>query len=146
MTEQDSAEEKCKPWFDRVFNRYKNNLGGINALVAKGNNEFIGQCRLLIYSVDGFEELEIGYSLMRKFRGKGYAIEAAKKCKDFAFENNLTESVISIIHIENEKSEKVALKNEMTLYKTTAYYNSKVNICRNNKSDWNNEKFSNAYR
>jgi ribosomal-protein-alanine N-acetyltransferase len=47
------------------------------------------------------EELEIGYSLMPESRGKGYALEATKKCKDFAFHNQLTDSLISIIHSKN---------------------------------------------
>ncbi len=80
----------------------------MNALIKKENYAFVGQCGL-IHTVDGVEELEIGYSLMPEFRGKGYALEAAKKCKDFAFENNLSDSLISIIHIDNKESEKVAI-------------------------------------
>jgi len=146
LTDNDSANEKCKVWFDKVFNRYNNHLGGMNALIEKSNSKFVGQCGLLIQTVDGIEELEIGYSLMPGFRGKGYALEAAKKCKDYAFENNLTESLISIIHIDNKESEKVAVKNGMKLDKTTTYNKCKVNIFRINKSDWNNEKCNTACR
>ena len=146
LTDQDSTEEKCKIWFDRVFYRYENNLGGMNALIQKDNSEFVGQCGLLIHNIDGLEELEVGYSLMPEFRGKGYALEAAKRCRDYAFENNLSDSLISIIHIDNKESEKVAINNGMQLDKTTTYNNSGVNIFRINKSDWNNEKFNNAYR
>ena len=136
LTDSDSANEKCKIWFDRVFNRYKNNLGGMNALIEKADSKFVGQCGLLIHTVDGIEELEIGYSLMPESRGKGYALEAAKKCRDFAFENNLSESLISIIHIDNKESDKVAIRNGMKLDKTTTYNNSSVNIFRIKKSDW----------
>ena len=78
--------ERCNAWFERVFNRYQNGLGGMNVLIEKSSNELIGQCGLLIHIVDGIEELEIGYSLMPAHRGKGYASEAARKCKEFAFE------------------------------------------------------------
>jgi RimJ/RimL family protein N-acetyltransferase len=145
LTDSNSAIEKCKVWFERVFNRYNNHLGGMNALVNKDSNEFIGQCGLLIHTVDGVEELEIGYSLMPEHRGKGYAIEAANKCKNFAFTNGLSDSLISIIHIDNKESEAVAIKNGMRLDKTTSYNNSIVNIFRINKSDWNNEKHYTAY-
>ena len=67
LTDNDSAIEKCQVWFARVFNRYNNNLGGMNALIEKNNNEFVGQCGLLIHTVDGIEELEIGYSIMPEF-------------------------------------------------------------------------------
>ncbi len=139
LTDNESANEKCKVWFDRVFHRYNNHLGGMNALIEKSNNKFVGQCGLLIHTVDEINELEIGYSLMPEFRGKGYALEAAKKCKDYAFENNLSDSLISIIHIDNKKSEKVAIKNGMKLDKTTIYKNNKVNIFRIAKHEWSNK-------
>ena len=40
--------KRCKIWFERVFNRYENGLGGMNALIDKNTNEFVGQCGLLI--------------------------------------------------------------------------------------------------
>jgi len=61
---------------------------------------------------------------------KGYATEAAKKCKEFAFENNLAESLISIIHVDNIPSQKVALNNGMFLDKTTIYRDNQVHIFR----------------
>ena len=120
----------CNIWFNRVFNRYANGLGGMNALIDKHTNEFVGQCGLLIQTIDEVEELEIGYSLMPEHRGKGYAIEAANKCKQYAFDNNLCESLISIIHINNSASAKVALANGMTLEKTTISKGQPVNIYR----------------
>ncbi len=126
--------ERCKIWFDRVFLRYKNNLGGMNAMIDKKTGEFVGQCGLLIQTVDEIEELEIGYSLMPNFRGQGYAIESAKKCKYFAFEKNFSNSLISIIHINNQASAKVAIANGMTLEKTTISKGDAVNIFRVNKN------------
>ena len=69
--------ERCRIWFDRVFNCYNNELGGMNALIDKDTGAFVGQCGLLVQTIDGVEELEIGYSIMPVFRGKGYASEAA---------------------------------------------------------------------
>jgi len=122
--------ERCNIWFERVFNRYKNGLGGMNALIDKNTNEFVGQCGLLIQTIDEKEELEIGYALMPSHRGKGYATEAAKKCKEFAFENNFSNSIISVIVPENIASIKVALNNGMSLEKTTISKGDKVNIYR----------------
>lgn len=122
--------EFCKIWFNRVNNRYENNLGGMNALIDKQTHELVGQCGLLIQTIDDLEELEIGYSLMPEYRGKGYALEAARKCKEFAFENNFRDSLISTIHIENEASAKVAKANGMYLDKTTISHGDPVNIFR----------------
>ncbi|MES2560176.1 MAG: GNAT family N-acetyltransferase [Bacteroidota bacterium] len=122
--------ERCKMWFARVFNRYEKGLGGMNALIDKRTNELVGQCGLLIQTIDDLEEMEIGYSLMPAHRGKGYAIEAAKKCKQFAFENNFRDSLISTIHIDNHASAKVAVANGMHLDKTTVSNGDPVNIYR----------------
>jgi ribosomal-protein-alanine N-acetyltransferase len=125
--------ERCRMWFNRVYIRYENELGGMNALIDKQTGELVGQCGLLIQTIDDIEELEIGYSLMPAFRGKGYASEAAKKCKEFAFENEYAASLISVIVPENSDSIKVAMNNGMKLDKTTTSNGDIVNIYRINK-------------
>tara|TARA_B110000977_G_scaffold196115_1_gene275837 strand:- start:623 stop:1144 length:522 start_codon:yes stop_codon:yes gene_type:complete len=112
-----SLNEKklCENWFHKVFTRYKDNLGGMNAVILKSSGELVGQCGLLIQTVEGKQRLEIGYSLLPDFRGLGYGTEMALKCKEFAFENALANQLISMIHVENSASEKVALKNGMLL-------------------------------
>ena len=136
MTEIGNPQEQCEKWFEITENRYKNNLGGMNVLIDKASDEFIGQCGLLIQEVDGIQELEIGYSILPDHRNKGYATEAAQKCRDYAFENNFTDSLISIIHAENLRSEKVAKKNGMTFNKKTIFKEMPVNIFRITKTDW----------
>lgn len=131
-----SSEEKCKIWFEKVFHRYANGLGGMNALIDKTSKAFVGQCGLLIQTIDDIEELEIGYSLMPDARKNGYAIEAAKKCRDFAFENNYRDSLISIIHPDNKASQRVALSNGMLLEKESIMNGIPILIFRIRKSDW----------
>ncbi len=125
-----SPKAACQKWFDNTFYRYKNNLGGMNALIDINTGALIGQCGLLKQTVDSLQELEIGYSLLPAFRIKGYATEAAIKCKSFAFEHKMAQSLISIIHIENKASQHVAIKNGMSLDNTTTYKNNPVHIFR----------------
>jgi RimJ/RimL family protein N-acetyltransferase len=106
----------------------------MNALIEKQTGAFVGQCGLLIQTIDDMAELEIGYSLMPAFRGKGYASEAAIKCKEFAFANDYATSLISVIVPENSASIKVALNNGMKLDKTTTSNGDVVNIYRINKN------------
>ena len=48
-----------------------------------GRRRFIGYCGLhLQKNVDGTDEIEIGYGLLRKYWGQGFATEAAEACKD----------------------------------------------------------------
>jgi len=120
----------CQHWFDKAFYRYENNLGGMNVLEAKSNQAFIGQCGLLKQTVDGIEELEVGYSILPKYWRQGYATEAAIKCKVFAQEHKLAKTLISIIHVNNIASQKVAINNGMLQEKTTIYQNNPVHIFR----------------
>ncbi len=120
----------CQQQFDRVFERYKKGLGGMNVLTLKTTGNLIGLCGLLIQTVGGIQELEIGYSVLPQYWYKGYVTEAAKKCREFAFGNRLAESLISIIHIDNIPSQRVAIKNGMYLDKTTTYTNNQVHIFR----------------
>lgn len=126
----ESPESECQLWFDNAFQRYNNLLGGLNALVHKDSGLLIGQCGLLIQEVDKLQELEIGYSILPSYWKQGYATEAAKKCKTFAMENKLAKSLISIIHIDNIPSQKVALNNGMQWDKTTTFFNNPVHIYR----------------
>ncbi|UWX55702.1 GNAT family N-acetyltransferase [Maribacter litopenaei] len=100
----------CAEQFERVFERYEEGLGGMFALVDKITNELIGLCGLLVQIVDLQEELEIGYSILPKLQGQGYASEAAQRCKETAFKNGWADHLVSIIHIDNEPSKKVAIK------------------------------------
>jgi len=124
-------------WFDKCFERYQNGSGGLNVLLDKHTNEFIGQCGLLIQKVENKERMEIGYSILPQYWRKGYALEAASACKNHAFENNWAEELISIVYVENIGSEKVALKNSMSLEKKLDNYKGiPVNVFKIKKEDW----------
>lgn len=125
-----TPEEECRKWYNKQFDRYQNDLGGMNAILEKSSGALIGHAGLLVQEVDGQQELEIAYSLLPKFWKKGYALEASQKCKTYAFENNFAESLISIISLPNVPSQNVALKNGMTLEKQTHYKNIPVYIFR----------------
>lgn len=118
----------CSEQFDRVFERYEKGLGGMFALENKFTKELVGLCGLLVQIVDKEEALEIGYSILPKYWGKGFATEAAQKCKDVAFEKRWASQLISIIHVNNEASKKVAMKNGMHIEKTTEYKGNPVFI------------------
>ena len=57
----------------------------MNALTLKTTENLILLCGLLVQTVDGMQDLEIGYSVLPQYWHKGYATEAAKKCRESAF-------------------------------------------------------------
>jgi len=131
-----APEIACQKWFDRQAERYQKKEGGMNALIEKSSGELVGYCGLLVQVIDRTRELEIGYSLLPDFRNKGFASEAAKKCRDFAFEKDFSDSLVSIISLTNSPSARVAVKNGMQIEKQTIYKDNKVNIFRIQKTDW----------
>jgi [ribosomal protein S5]-alanine N-acetyltransferase len=132
-SEKGTPEEECTKWYAKQQWRYQNDMGGMNALIERATGLLVGHCGLLIQAVDGKTEMEIAYSLLPAFWNKGYATEAALKCRDVAFTNDYAASLISIISVSNWPSEKVALKMGMHKDFQTLYNGNEVNIFRINK-------------
>ncbi|MBK9285273.1 MAG: GNAT family N-acetyltransferase [Sphingobacteriaceae bacterium] len=125
-----SEEERAKLWIEKQLKRYENQQFGLQALVDKKTNAFVGQCGLLLQTVDEQSEIEVGYHIFKKYWGQGFAPEAAKLFINFAFEHQLTQSVISIINVNNLKSQRVAEKNGLSREKQTTWSGMDVFIYR----------------
>lgn len=111
-TYQDRPAEDCsKEWVEKQLTRYANQHYGMQALIEKKTNRFIGQCGLLVKEINGQTELEVGYGLLKKYWGRGYAPEAARLFMGYAFEHHLANSVVSTIALDNVNSQRVAEKN-----------------------------------
>ena len=132
----ESPKVECRRWYDKQFGRYNQDKGGMNALIEKSSGTLIGHCGLLVQRVDNVIELEIGYSLLPSFWNMGFATESALKCRDVAFVQNYSPSLISIISLKNTQSARVAEKNGMTIDKQTVYYDNSVNIFRIKREKW----------
>lgn len=130
VKERLNPEESAKELIDSQIKRYDLQLYGLQALILKETGRLIGLCGLLIQEINGQKELEIGYHLIRKYWGNGYAIEAASFFKEYAFNNNLSTSVISIIHINNLRSQKVAENNGMKREQQSEWRGKEVFIYR----------------
>lgn len=107
------SDEEVQEWLDRQISRYQQWGFGLWAVVFKETEEMIGQCGLTMQPWKDQEVLEIGYLFQRIHWHKGYATEAAKACKQYAFEKLHAKEVCSIIRDTNIASQKVALRNGM---------------------------------
>lgn len=128
-----STKDRAKHWIEKQLGRYSSNSYGLHALINKETNEFIGQCGLLGQIVDEEQKVEVGYHIFKKHWGQGYAPEAAKLFIDFGFNNNQATSIISIIDINNIRSQKVALKNGLTKLRQTKWSDLDVFIYQINR-------------
>ena len=103
-----TAEEYARQWYKKQWQRYENNWGGMNALILKDTNSLIGHAGLLTQKIDHSIELEVGYSLLPDYWKKGYATEAALKCKAVAFEKGYCKKLVALISPSNSPSIAVA--------------------------------------
>lgn len=90
---------------------------GLLGLVRKDTGELIGDCGLKWQEVDGPRELEIGYRVHRDCWNRGYATEAARAVRDYAFAMLACDHLISLIRPENLPSRRVAEKNGLSLHR-----------------------------
>ncbi|MGA8491737.1 MAG: GNAT family N-acetyltransferase [Terriglobales bacterium] len=104
-------------WIQCNRTRYANDGHGLWAMILKSTRELIGDCGLVRQSVDGVDEIEIGYHVRRDLWKQGYASEAARACRDYGFANLKVDRLVSLIRPENLASRRVAEKNGMTIWK-----------------------------
>jgi RimJ/RimL family protein N-acetyltransferase len=116
--DRNDAEE----WVERNFRRYAEHGYGFFAVTLKDADEMIGDCGIIHQSIDGKDELELGYHFRRDRWGRGYATEAAKACMEFAFRTLDAEKLISLIRPENMPSRRVAERNGMKIERQIVHW------------------------
>ena len=131
-----TPEDNAKEWIEWQLKRYEELRYGHHALINKETGEFIGQCGLLTQTIEDKKEIEIGYHLLPKYWGHGYASEAAQFFRDFGFEHENLDHIISVIDIRNIASQKVAVRNGMFIDRQIKYYDLDVYIYKINKEEW----------
>lgn len=125
------SNNEVQEWLDRQIARYHEYGFGLWAVVLKETEEMIGQCGLTMQSWKDGQVLEIGYLLQKVYWHKGYAIESAKACKEYAFTKLNADEVFSIIRETNTASQKVALRNGMTAIDTWVKHYRGVDMLHN---------------
>ena len=125
-------------WIDGQLKRYREGTYGLMSLIEKSNGAYVGQCGLLMRLEFEPNLLEIGYSLIPDHWGKGYATEASQFFRDYAFKNQLSDRVISLINPLNLPSQKVALRNGMTNIDTVKFYKMDHFMFSIDRETWRN--------
>ena len=112
------TDSEAQEWQDRQIARYQKWGFGLWAVILKDHEKMIGQCGLTMQPWKEEEVLEVGYLFERSHWHNGYAVEAAKACKQYAFDILKAEDVCSIIRDTNTASQNVAVRNGMTIADT----------------------------
>ena len=89
------------------------------ALEDKSSGAFVGYCGP--WFPFGFPEREIGWALVPSVQGKGYATEAARRVRDYAYGTLGWSTAISLVAVDNAASRRVAERLGARLDGTTEY-------------------------
>ncbi len=100
------------------------------AVIEKSSGRLVGYCGLSRTTVDGCDEVEIGYRLAKDRWGMGLATEAARAVLDFGFESCNLESVVAIVAPDHTASIHILEKLGFSNFTETHYAGWDVRLYR----------------
>lgn len=111
-------ETRVQNWITRNRERYRTDGFGLWAVCRKDTGEMIGGCGLTMQSVGGRLLPEIGYHIAKAHQRRGYAGEASRAVRNWAFENTPFDALYSYMKEDNVPSSATARANGMRLLGT----------------------------
>ncbi|MBV8344907.1 MAG: GNAT family N-acetyltransferase [Candidatus Eremiobacteraeota bacterium] len=124
---------------EKVLAAYERLGYSMLAVERKLDGAFLGQIGLLHWDdVDGREDVEVAYMLLPQHWGAGYATEAARACRDWAFTYLDVDRVVSFIVTGNRPSIAVARRNGMRRLKRleSNRFGKPIYIYGVSRADW----------
>jgi len=107
------SREECDEFLKQNIETYKTNpLMGRWAVHDKVSGRYVGSFAFI--PVEGTEESQLGYALLREYWGKGFATELTKEGIKYVFSKTRLDEVYGITVAENTDSQKVLLKSGFT--------------------------------
>ena len=106
--------DQARAWVARARDGYARSGMGLYAVCLRDGERLIGDCGLVVQTVDAHAIVEIGWHLERGAWGRGYATEAARAVLTHAEELGVRR-VYSLIVPDNVRSRRVAEKLGMSV-------------------------------
>jgi len=104
------TKEECDVFLKKAIAAYKiNPLIGRWAADEKATGKFVGS--FAIIPVEGSDDIQLGYALLKEYWGKGFASELTKSGLDYYFKNTNADHIYAIADSANIASHNVLLKN-----------------------------------
>lgn len=100
-----------------IRKQYEDNGIGRWAMINKDNNEFMGWTGLKLmkdltnYHINYYD---LGYRLIKRFWGQGYATESAKACISYGFNQMKLNEIYAMADVNNKGSRNVLEKSGLT--------------------------------
>ena len=110
-------ESRVRNWIARNRRRYETLGFGLWAVTLRESGELIGDCGLTLQNIHGELLPEIGYHIRRDRQRQGYAAEAARACRDWAFAHAPFRRLFSYLKQDNLPSAATAQAIGMRFWK-----------------------------
>ena len=126
--------EQMQAWLQRNLDHQRQFGYGLFSVILKEDRTLIGDCGLENMELDGQAVAELGYDFRSAYWNQGYATEAARAVRDYAFDVLHLPKLVSLIRVGNLASRRVAEKvgmhfvEEFTRYETRYWKYSLENI------------------
>lgn len=134
-------KEKLKAVIAFIREQYRENGIGRWAIIEKSSNEFVGWTGLKLNrekTNNHIDFYDLGYRLIERFWGKGYATESGIASLDYGFRQLNLDEIYASAHIENMASNKILSKLGFKLMENYLYEEELNNWYRLNKNEWIN--------
>lgn len=95
---------------------------GMCAMLWKPTGQMIGSAGL--QPLDGTDEIEVGYSMIKEYWGRGIGTEAARAWLDHGFRQHRLTRIVAVAHTENWASRHIMEKLGMQYEKTEFHYDA----------------------
>lgn len=122
-----------------IRQQYIDNGIGRWAIVDKSTSQFIGWTglKLVKYIMNNQTNYyDLGYRLIRKYWGQGFATETAQASLHYGFDTLNLNEIIATVHCENAASNTVVGKLGFTFCETFYVHELKHNWYKITKTDW----------
>jgi [ribosomal protein S5]-alanine N-acetyltransferase len=111
------SKEQCDEYLAEIIEKYQQHPGeGRWATVDKLTNEFIGSFAFI--PIENTDKMQLGYSLLKQYWGKGYATELTLAGLHYVFTKTPLTEIFGVTETPNIVSQKVLLKSGFTLEDT----------------------------
>lgn len=117
---------------ENVLNQYQERGIGRWAAIEKNTGDFIGWSGIRLnteYNMNGFTKYyDVGYRLIKRYWGKGYATESGKAAVDYAFKTLKLQELYATTEIGNQASHNALLKIGLTYIEDFYFEQEQLNL------------------
>jgi RimJ/RimL family protein N-acetyltransferase len=117
------TKDASRSWILQSMASYSHNGFGRYVVVRKKDGKIIGDVGLMLTSINGLREVDLGYIIKAEYQNKGYGFEATRACLEYGINELGLERIVAQMSVDNLASEKIAQK--IGMQKQTTFLNKK---------------------